>query len=117
RGVTFRAGEPVDLLADPGAWGREGDVSSLGTEHRSGRDPDGCAFPLEDTGSPGEPGAEADQHDMVATLEALRSDRFFQRERDGGGRGVAVVRDVVDHHIAVDAEPLSGRLDDPSIRL
>src|SRR3954462_8702157 len=66
----------------------------------------------------GEAGAVAEHQGQVAGLGFTRLQQRGQRERHGGGGGVARLHDVAgDHGLLAEAEPLGHRLDDAQVGL
>src|SRR5215207_8170323 len=66
----------------------------------------------------GQAGAVAEDEREIAGLRLAGLHQRGQRERDGGGGGVARLHDVAgDHDVVAEAELLGHRLDDPQVRL
>ena len=77
----------------------------------------GVGGPLHGDRARREPGAERDQHDLVADVHAPLVDGLGQRDRHRRGRGVPVLVEVHEHPLHRQVEALGHRLDDPDVGL
>src|SRR5690606_5944107 len=71
----------------------------------------------DETRPPGEAGAERREEDEIALPGAALLDGLAERERDRGGRGVAVFVDVLHHLLGRDAELAGHELVDAGVGL
>ena len=63
------------------------------------------------------PGTEDDQQDQIAALQPALADGLVERDGHGGGGGVAVLVEIDEDLLRLDAETLADGVDDPAIGL
>src|SRR5262245_60058897 len=73
--------------------------------------------PLQQHRAHRKPSAHRSQQHQVPSLDALVRARIGERERDRRGRGVAVLVEVDDDLLRIDAEPIGRGFDDAAVRL
>jgi hypothetical protein len=74
-------------------------------------------LPAEESGSPGEPGAEATHEYEVAASDASLLEGAIESEGDGGGGRITDGAEIIEDAAGVDTEFLHGVVDDADIGL
>src|SRR3954452_11535948 len=77
----------------------------------------GIAPPFDQRAAPREARAEGAEQDAIAGMQAARLLHLGERDRDRGGRGVAVVLDAVHHALGRQPEPVAHRVQDAAVGL
>ena len=76
------------------------------------REPRGAALPFDDRARPGQPAAEDDHQDVIASLDPAGAIRFIERDGDRGGRSVAVTIEIHEKSFERNLQPIGDRFDD-----